>query len=262
MLRRGAAKVGLTAKTKRKAKAKAKPKVPAPPMESGAQLELAIKKPKGTWGGKRPGAGRPRKKNAIRRDARPDLARNTPVHVSMRVVKAIGRLRRPEPFAAIRRAVGACIGRRDFRIVHVSIQSNHIHLIVEADDKYALANGVRAFMIAAAQYLNGITGRRGTAFDGRYHAVQLTTPLQVRNALCYVLNNWRRHREDFEAPAQVDRYSTGVLFDGWAGLTRPFKLPADYEPIPVSGATTWLLTTGWRKHHPLIRLDETPGPLV
>src|SRR5688572_31880329 len=155
------------------------------------QLGLPIKKPKGTWGGKRPGAGRPRKKDAKRHQARPELPKNTPVHVTLRVVKDVGRLRRPAPYAAIRRAVAACIGRRDFRIVHVSIQSNHIHLLVEADHKRALANGVRAFMIAAAQYLNALTGRRGTAFAGRYHATQLTTPKQVRHALAYVLNNWR-----------------------------------------------------------------------
>ncbi len=232
--------------------------------KAGVQLELEVnEKPKSTWGGKRPGAGRPRKPGAIPRNVRrPELAKRHPVHVSMRVVKEVGRLRRPGAYAAIRRAVAVCIGRRDFRIVHVSIQSNHLHLLVEADTKRALANGVRAFMISATQHLNGLSGRRGNVFPRRYHAVQLTTPKQVRAALCYVLNNWRRHREDRQAPAQVDRYSTGILFDGWAGVTKPFPIPAGYEPLPVSGAKTWLLTTGWREHHPLIGLGETPGPLV
>ncbi len=230
--------------------------------EGIGQLELAMK-PAPTWGGKRPGAGRPRKPGAIPRNVRrPELSKNHPVHVTLRVGKEVGRLRRPGAYAAIRRAVAACIGRRDFRIVHTSIQSNHLHLLVEASDKRALGNGVRAFMISATHRLNAERGRRGTVFSRRYHAVQLTTPRQVRAALCYVLNNWRRHREDFQAPAQVDRYSTGVLFDGWAGMTRPFPIPDGYEPLPVSGATTWLLTTGWRRHHPLIGLGETPGPLV
>jgi len=228
----------------------------------GAQLALEMK-PAPTWGGKRPGAGRPRKTGAIRRNVRrPELSKHHPVHVSLRVCKEVGRLRRPDGYAAIRRAVAACIGRRDFRVVHTSIQSNHLHLLVEANDKRALANGVRAFEISATQHLNAACGRRGEAFVGRYHAVQLKTPRQVRNALCYVMNNWRRHREDRVAPAQVDRYSTGILFDGWAGMTGPFAIPAGYEPLPVSGARTWLLTTGWRRHHPLIGLGETPGPLI
>lgn len=226
------------------------------------QLELEMK-PEPTWGGKRPGAGRPRKAGAVPRNVRrPELSAEVPVHVTLRVSKEVGRLRRPAGYAAIRRAVAACIGRRDFRIVHTSIQSNHIHLLVEADDKHALANGMRAFMISATRHLNAARGRKGTVFVRRYHAVQLKQPRQVRAALCYVLNNWRRHREDFQAPAQVDRYSTGVLFDGWAGMKAPFRIPDGYEPMLVSGATTWLLRTGWRLHHPLIGLGETPGPLV
>lgn len=220
-------------------------------------------KPKATWGGKRPGAGRPRKPGSIPRNVRrPELSEQHPVHVSMPVVDEIGRLRRPAPYDAIRRAVATCIGRTDFRIVHVSIQRDHLHLLVEADHKRALANGVRAFMISATQNLNGLTGRRGKVFPRRYQAVQLTTPQEVRAGLCYVLNNWRRHREDREARAQVDRYSSGVLFDGWAGKTRPFELPAGYEPLPVAGAKTWLLTTGWRERHPLIGFGETPVPLA
>jgi REP element-mobilizing transposase RayT len=212
---------------------------------------------------RRKGAGRPRKASGRSpHERRPDLADGTPVHVSLRVAPAIARLRGHVGYRAVRRALGACFGRRDFRIVHVSIQSNHIHLITEADDKRALSNGLRAFMISAARHLNRAAGRRGAAFPTRYHATQLRTPRQVRNALCYVLNNWRHHAEDTRGPAQrrasVDPYATGLLFDGWLDAPR-FAAPGDYEPLPVAGARTWLLTTGWRLHHPLIGLREVPG---
>jgi len=41
-----------------------------------------------------------------------------------------------------------------------------------------------------------------------------------------------------------------VAFDGWVGATR-FAIPADYTPLPVAAAETWLLTTGWRRHPPI-----------
>ncbi|HUQ08281.1 MAG TPA: hypothetical protein VM261_37570 [Kofleriaceae bacterium] len=228
------------------------------------QLEIELKEPR-KRGGARPGAGRPRKgEHRSPHVRRPDVSRHHPIHVSLRVVRDVGRLRRPEAFAAIRRAVAVCIGRTDFRIVHTSIQSNHIHLIVEADDKYALENGLRAFMISATRHLNALRGRRGAVFPARYHAVQLTTPLQVRNCLAYVLNNWRRHREDLASSAtlraHVDPYSSGIVFDGWAGLTAPFVVPPGYQPPLVCGPRSWLLRVGWRHHHPLISLRETPGP--
>jgi hypothetical protein len=134
--------------------------------------------------------------------------------------------------------------------------------LAEADDKRALSNGLRAFMISAARHLNRAAGRRGAAFPTRYHATQLRTPRQVRNALCYVLNNWRHHAEDTRGPAQrrasLDPYATGLLFDGWLDAPR-FTSPGDYEPLPVAGARSWLLTAGWRLHHPLIGLREIPG---
>lgn len=229
------------------------------------QLELLIKPPP-TWGGKRPGAGRPRKKGAVPRNVRrPEHKREHPVHVTLRVVREVGRLRRPAAYAAIQRAVAACLGRDDFRIVHSSIQSNHIHLIVEADNKRALANGMRAFMVSAAQHLNNARGRRGEVFPTRYHAVPLTTPKQVRAALAYCLNNWRRHQEDLAGPRQraayVDPYSTGILFARWKDVPFLFTIPDDYTPLPTCGPRTWLLKVGWRKHHPLIGLREVPGPL-
>jgi REP element-mobilizing transposase RayT len=229
------------------------------------QLELVMKPPP-TWGGKREGAGRPRKKGSVPRNVRrPELKKDHPVHVTLRVVREVGRLRRPAAYGAIQRAVAACLGRDDFRIVHTSIQGNHIHLLVEADNKRALANGMRAFMVSAAQHLNAARGRRGEVFPARYHAVQLTTPKQVRAALAYVLNNWRRHKEDRKGERQraahVDPYSTGILFDGWKDVPAKFVVPEGYAPLAACGAKSWLMRIGWRKHLPLIGLREVPGPL-
>lgn len=178
----------------------------------------------------------------------------------MRVAKDVGRLRGHVGYRAVRRGIAAVIAREGFRVVHASIQSNHVHLLVEAEDRRMLSNGLRAFMISTARHLNGALGRRGAVFATRYHATQLRTPRQVRNALAYVMNNWRHHGEDQHGPAQrrasVDPYSTAILFDGWREAR--FAVPDGYEPLPVAGARTWLLTVGWRRH-PLIGLREVPG---
>jgi REP element-mobilizing transposase RayT len=227
------------------------------------QLELELRKP--GRGGPRPGAGRKRKRDAIRHDKRPTVTRHKPIHVSLRTHKAVGRLRRRDAYRAIRGAVATCLGRDGFRIVHVSIQSNHIHLLIEAHHQRELANGLRAFMISGAKRLNRLHGRKGAVFTQRYHAVQIGSKLQARHALCYVLNNWRRHREDLEGTAQlrahVDPYSTGVLFDGWDVPFAKFVYPPWYEPMAVHAPRSFLLTVGWRER-PRIGLDEVPGPLA
>jgi hypothetical protein len=147
-----------------------------------------------------------------------------------------------------------------FRVVHASVQGNHIHLLVEATSADAISKGVQHLEIALARAINKSLKRTGKVFEFRYHRVDITTPRQTRCALAYVLNNWRRHREDVTTPgaenALVDPYSTAWAFDGWRDLD---EIP-DWDRIPSANATTWLLRVGWRRHG-TISVREVPGPL-
>src|SRR6185436_17774172 len=96
--------------------------------------QLPLWKPRG---GKRKGAGRkPKGKRAgSAHKTRPELAVRYPVHVVLRVVPEVRGLRRRCTYQAIREATLTTARREDFRIVHLSIQRTHLHLIVEADHK-------------------------------------------------------------------------------------------------------------------------------
>lgn len=227
-------------------------------------------------GGKRAGAGRKRTLRGRPRGkhrARPFHDRRLPVHVVLRVTQEVGRLRRHKAYQAVRAAMIALVGRAGFRVVHLSIQRHHIHLLVEAADRRALANGVRALCISAAKRLNAVVSaergavRRGRVFTDRYHATPITRPRQARHALAYVLNNWRRHHEDHAGVGQrrapIDRYASGVAFVGWAERDGvPFTWPKGYEPMPTAAPATWLLRVGWKRGGPALSLWERPGPLA
>src|SRR5882757_7944382 len=96
-------------------------------------------------GGKRRGAGRPPKgpRAGAPHNKRPFLHARYPVHVTLRVIAEVGNLRRRCVYRAIREATLTAARRDNFRIVQLSIQRNHVHLIVEANDKYALAAGMQ-----------------------------------------------------------------------------------------------------------------------
>ena len=147
----------------------------------------------------------------------------------------------------MRRAFRAIAGKHAFRIVHISIQQNHLHLLVEADDGLALSRGMQSLNISLARQINRACGRRGKVFAHRFHATPISSPRQARNALAYVLNNWRRHAEDRVATAALDRFSSAISFDGWRESTR-FAIPEDYTPLPVVRPQTWLLAIGWKRH--------------
>ncbi len=138
-----------------------------------------------TWGGSRPGAGRPAK-HAIASEPhqrRPALSRRHPVHVVARVVPEVRRLRVRAGRRAIAHAVALSLARTEFRIVHVSVLAHRLELIVEADDRLALARGMQGFQIAAARALNRAYGRRGAVFADRYRPCALTTRAAVRAAI-------------------------------------------------------------------------------
>jgi REP element-mobilizing transposase RayT len=188
---------------------------------------------------------------------RPAHQARHPVHVVLRVRPEVGSLRRRHAYRAIRGALGRSAARTNFRVVHVSIQRTHVHLLVEADDKGALTLGMQGFAISAAKRLNReLRRRRGEVFPFRYHATPITTPTQARNALSYILNNWRRHRADQGAPWRIDPYSSADAFAGWA---RPHRGAPRAQPLPVVRASTWLLTVGWTRARP-IRWTDVPGP--
>src|SRR6185436_5816142 len=151
-------------------------------------------------GGRRKGAGRkpigpragaPHKK-------RPKIDRHQALHVVLRVAADVGCMRRRTLYKAIRDASVVAALRERIRIVHISIQRTHVHLLVEAETKLALARGMQGFQISAARNINTALGpdkyrrRRGKVFVDRYHLVVITSPRQARHVLSYILCNWRK----------------------------------------------------------------------
>ncbi|HEX7126321.1 MAG TPA: transposase [Thermodesulfobacteriota bacterium] len=204
-----------------------------------------------TWGGKRAGAGRkPGPRPWVPRVPRPPHRRDHPVHVTLRAGAGLPNLRSARVFAAVRGALGLASTER-FRVVHFSVQHDHLHMLVEASSREALSRGVQGLAIRVARAVNRALGRTGRVWGDRYHARVLTTPREVRNALVYVLNNWKKHGSE---ALVLDRCSSAPWFDGWKG--RYGGVPAG-EP-PVVPARTWLLRTGWRRHG-LIDVEEAPG---
>jgi putative transposase len=213
-------------------------------------------------GGKRRRSGRKvtpgREQASEAHRMRERFRRTTPIHVVMRVDRTVGSLRNDTAMYAIREAL-ITLAKRDneFRVIHLSVQRKHVHLLVEANNNLALSRGMQAFGISAARHLNRELGRTGgTVFPDRYHATRLGSPRQVRNCIAYVLNNWRHHNEDRRVAWRLDPFSSSVMFDGWRD--RHFNRPPGYVAPLVLEPTTWLLRIGWRKRG-LIDPDEIPG---
>ena len=184
-----------------------------------------------------------------------------PQHVVLRVEASVKWLRTERAYRAVRRALETVLDRAEtFRIVHISVQGNHIHLLCEASDKVALGKGMQAFGISVAKHLNRVHRRKGTVFPDHYHVEAIDSVRQTSHALSYVLNNWRKHKQDGRGlyEGKIDPFSSGALFEGWKERTQPLSIPEGYEAPRVSAAQTWYLTTGY-KLGPPISVWAVPG---
>jgi putative transposase len=178
------------------------------------QLELPLR----TWGGRRRGAGRKPKgaKAGVTHRPRAEIRAWHPVHVTMKLKAGLPNLRHKQLARLVLSSFAAAKERFGVRLVQFTVQSNHVHLIVEVSDRHALSRAMQGLATRIALRLNARLGRRGKVFADRYHARALRTPLEVRRALVYVLDNHRHHHSGSGRPSRFDsrparRISTASL---------------------------------------------------
>jgi hypothetical protein len=146
------------------------------------------------------------------------IAQRVPAHVTVRIERGVPTLRTRRAFTAVARALWGAQGRFGMRVVHFSVQSNHLHLIVEGVNGAAMKGlGVRM-----ARGINRVCRRSGRVIDDHYHAHALRTPAEVRNAVQYVLRNHEKH----------------------TGVRGADEFSSSAQPQIVVAAETWLLRRG------------------
>ena len=230
-----------------------------PKDDAGEQLAVSVS---AAW---RRAAGAGRKPRPERVGFLPHLTRERhrayePVHVTARAVRSAPNLRSQSVFAALR-AVFARASEKGFRLLQFSVQGNHVHLIVEADDGVAFARGIQRLLSRAAMAINALARRSGSVWRDRHHREPLTTPSQVRNAYAYVLFNLRKHEMASGSPTDAaldgfDTCSSTRWFEDWSpAAPAPLDALARAGPPIVARPHTWLGAKGLEdpRPHPLRR---------
>jgi putative transposase len=209
--------------------------------------------------GRKPGNGR----GFVRHRPREAHAATHPVHIVLR--SKFRPLRSQFVFPTLRSALAkAARARAGFRIVQFSVQHDHLHLIVEARDNTALSRGMQGLAIRVARQVNRLVNRHGKLWADRFFSRALNSPRAVKNALGYVLNNFRKHATRAARAFRIDPYSSAPYFNGFRELRgrAPCELPASRSlplappgvpppeipaEIPIVSAKTWFARSGWRR---------------
>ncbi len=157
------------------------------------------------------------------------------MHVTLKLQPGLPSLRLKEPFELFREALVRAQAQ-GLRVIHYSVQSNHVHLILEAGDNETLTRALKSLCIRFAKKLNYRLARTGAVFLGRFHLHVLKAALEVRNAIRYVLLNEDLHSKRFRE--RLDKFSSTSVFEG-----KPLEIPRQICTEPRS----WLMRVGWLK---------------
>jgi REP element-mobilizing transposase RayT len=221
---------------------------------------------RGKRGGWRPGAGRkPGPKPPVAHEPRERFRAAHPCLVTLKVREGVASLRNGAVIREIEETFRQGAERGEFRLVHYSLQSDHLHALVEADGPQALGRGMKSLAARFALAVNRALGRRGPLLRERYHLRVLTSPTQVRNALRYVLLNVRKHwaqrrgSRELPGPVRLDPASSARWFPWWRpGTAGAEEAASNSDPPAVRAPRTWLLAVGWRRLG-LLDPAEVPG---
>jgi REP element-mobilizing transposase RayT len=180
------------------------------------------------------------------------------VHLTLRARTGVRSLRHRTVFPGVRAAIAASV-KAGFRVVEYSVQSDHVHFIVEASDKRSLSGGVRGLAIRIALAINRALERQGPVWAVRYHTRPLRSPREVRNALVYVLMNFRKHQPADARHLTLDPCSSAPWFRGFRSRNGHARPPDRSDTPATTTPRTWRAAIGWRKHG-LIDPREKPTP--
>ena len=144
-----------------------------------------------------------------------------------------------------------------FQIVHFSVQTDHLHMIVEADDGDVITRKLAGFMISFARRLNALLARCGKVWRERAHWRDITTAREMYNVLAYVFGNAKKHGLIPADELRGDPASSAWTFDGWDVAV---EAPPDELRWTPPEPRTELLRRNWITQG-LLRLGAAPRAL-
>jgi hypothetical protein len=81
-----------------------------------------------------------------------------------------------------------------FRVLHFSLQRDHVHLLVEADGSLGFRRGVQGLAVRLAKAVNRLLAPSARFFDGWRNVVAVKVAGPIARARTWLARvGWRRH---------------------------------------------------------------------
>lgn len=170
-------------------------------MRKGTQLKLTNPK----------NAGRPAiHDRGIRHIKREEILRPRPLHLTVKLIRAD--IQNKSILKALRHAI--LRGRlQGLKIIHYSLEHDHIHLYAESENNEVLSKAMKAFGVSLVKKMNRHFRAQGPCYKTRYHLRVLRSASEVKNVINYILKNGIKHRR---TKSIIDSYNSALVLHDFA----------------------------------------------
>ena len=153
------------------------------------------------------GAGRPASVDiGIRHISRERIKKTSALHLTIKVRSNKASIQTKKILKALHHAIKRARLKK-LRVIHYTLEYNHLHLLVEAVDNKVLHSGMQALGISLAKAINRIKCKKGGVYKNRYHFRKLNSRRELKNALHYIFRNGMKHKR---SASLIDPYNSLV----------------------------------------------------
>ncbi|MFA6236406.1 MAG: transposase [Bacteriovorax sp.] len=151
-------------------------------------------------------AGRPTiHDKGIRHIRREEITRPRPLHLTIKLIRAD--IQNKTILKALRHAILRS-RLQGLKIIHYSLEHDHIHLYAESENNNILAKAMKALGVSLVKKINKHFNSRGTCYKTRYHLRILRSASEVKNVINYILRNGIKHKR---TKFIIDKYNSALV---------------------------------------------------
>jgi REP element-mobilizing transposase RayT len=156
----------------------------------------------------------------IRHISRDPIKRITPLHLTIKIESKKAGIKNKNILTALHHSIkkARILG---LRILHYTLEFDHVHLLVEADNNERLGRGMQSFGISFSKGINKIKQMKGRVFKTRYHFRKLKTLTEIKNVLKYILRNGIKHKH---SSSLLNPYNSLVAINDFSKLYPGFEI--------------------------------------
>ncbi|MDD4973652.1 MAG: transposase [Bacteriovorax sp.] len=129
----------------------------------------------------------------MRHTSRPHLSKACSLHLTVKIKKIKAELKNKSVLSILKRAI-LNARKQGLKVIHYSLEYDHVHLLIEADNNHILSKGMQSFGVTISKAINRMRKLKGGVYKHRYHFRKISSPRQLKNVLNYIFNNGIKHK--------------------------------------------------------------------